>query len=106
MLKLLSKLFPSKSEKDVQRIGPVVDEINKYFEQYQALSDDELKAKTIEFRQKITDATRDIEAEIAEKKERLKTDVDLSIEDHRQIATEIEEVQKHLDETTNAILEE
>src|SRR5713101_555643 len=106
MLKLLSKLFPSKSEKDIQRILPIVEEINENFEQYQALTDDELKAKTIEFRQRIGEATQEIEAEIAATRERLKSDTELSIEDHRQIATEIEELQKQLDGTRKQVLDE
>jgi len=41
-MKLLSKIFPSKHEKDVKAILPIVEEINKYYEEYQELSDEEL----------------------------------------------------------------
>ena len=44
MLKLLKKIFPSKNEKDVKELLPLVDEINSFYETYQSLSDDELKA--------------------------------------------------------------
>ncbi|HEV8538257.1 MAG TPA: hypothetical protein VGR15_04955, partial [Bacteroidota bacterium] len=105
MLKLIAKVFPSKSEKDIRRILPLVEEINKNFEQYQTLTDEELKGKTFEFRKQIKGETEEIEAEIAATKERLKTEQGLSIEDVRQIATEIEELQKTLDETTDEILD-
>lgn len=44
MLGVISKLFGgSKSEKDVKKILPVVDEINRHFASYQSLSHDELR---------------------------------------------------------------
>lgn len=58
MLKFLAKLFPSKSTKDIQRILPIVEEINAHFEQYQALSDEELKNKTAEFRARISETIK------------------------------------------------
>ncbi len=54
MLGLLSKLFGgSKSEKDVQKLTPFVEKINQHFQQYQSLTNDELRGKTQEFRQRI-----------------------------------------------------
>ncbi len=106
MLKLLSKIFPSKSEKDVHRIRPIVEEINKNFQQYQTLTDEELKAKTIEFRRRIQDATDEIQKEILAAKDRLKSGTDLSLGEAKQISTEIEELQKNLDAVTSETLNE
>ena len=105
MFKLLSKLFPRKSEKDIKRILPIIDEINRYFEQYQMLSDDELKGKTIEFRQRIKEATKDIEEEIVSSRAKLQSNVDSSFEEREAIHLEIEESEKDLDESINEILE-
>src|ERR1039458_986815 len=50
----LSKLFGgNKSEKDVKVITPYVAKINAFYEQYQSLTNDELRSKTNEFRQRI-----------------------------------------------------
>jgi preprotein translocase subunit SecA len=50
MLGFLGKLFGgSKSEKDVKLIQPVVEKVNEYFQQYQSLTNDQLRAKTQEF---------------------------------------------------------
>ena len=50
----LSKLFGgNKSEKDVRVITPYVAKINAFYEQYQSLTNDELRSKTNEFRQRI-----------------------------------------------------
>jgi len=51
---LFSKMFGgNKSEKDVRAILPLVTKINQHFSTYQSLSNDELRNKTIEFRQRI-----------------------------------------------------
>ncbi|MCB9054290.1 MAG: preprotein translocase subunit SecA [Chitinophagales bacterium] len=66
MLGFLSKVFGgSKSEKDVKKIEPLVQKINEYFNSYQSISNDELRNKTQEFRQRIKDHLSGIDAEIA-----------------------------------------
>jgi len=48
MIGAISKLFGgNKSEKDVKKISPQVEKINQFFDQYQSLSNDELRNKTI-----------------------------------------------------------
>jgi preprotein translocase subunit SecA len=106
MLQFLSKLFPSKSAKDIRRILPIVEEINDKFGELQKLSDDELRAKTVEYRGRILEAVSGTEAEIAEAKGRLKTETTLSLEERRAIATEIEELEHQRDEATREILDE
>ena len=44
------KLFKSYSEKEVKRIMPIVNKINSLAEEMEALSDEELKAKTPYFK--------------------------------------------------------
>ena len=42
----MKAIFGSKAERDVKRVRPFVQKINALEEQYQSLSDDQLKAKT------------------------------------------------------------
>ncbi|MBW2107217.1 MAG: preprotein translocase subunit SecA [Deltaproteobacteria bacterium] len=51
--KVLQKVFGSKNERELRKLQPLVDEINRLEPQVQALSDQELKAKTLQFRQQI-----------------------------------------------------
>ena len=96
--KVITKVFGSKSEKDIKKIQPVVDEIKSYEEQMKQLSDEELKAKTQEFRQKIKDATADTVAEIKEIKEQLDDIEGLSPDEHREMAEYLDELEaKELD---------
>src|SRR5829696_2745217 len=71
MIGFLSKMFGgSKSEKDVKAITPLVSKINQNFQVYQSISNDELRSKTQEFRERIQDYLKDINAQIAETNKR------------------------------------
>ncbi len=66
---LLSKLFGgNKSEKDVKVITPYIDKINTFFQQYQTLSNDELRGKTGQFKQRIKEHLTEIDNQINQKK--------------------------------------
>ncbi len=67
MIGFLSKLFGNKSEKDVKKLQPVVQKINQYFNEYASLSNDELRNKTQEFRNRIKDHLAATDEAIAEK---------------------------------------
>jgi len=54
--KILAKVFGTSNERAVKRLLPAVEQINALEPSIQALSDDELSAKTGEFRQRIADA--------------------------------------------------
>jgi len=69
MIGFLSKIFGgSKSDKDVKRIQPVVAEVNKFYDQYQTLTNDQLRDKTQEFRSRIQEHLKDIDSQILIKK--------------------------------------
>ncbi|GIA77435.1 preprotein translocase subunit SecA [Vibrio cholerae] len=51
--KLLTKVIGSRNDRTLRRLRKIVKEINNYEPAFEALSDEELKAKTVEFRQRI-----------------------------------------------------
>ncbi len=68
MLGFISKLFGgNKSEKDVKKILPAVEKINQHFASYASLSNDQLRNKTQEFRQRIKDHLGEIDAQVTER---------------------------------------
>ncbi|HNC37791.1 MAG TPA: preprotein translocase subunit SecA, partial [Chitinophagaceae bacterium] len=70
MLGFFSKMFGgSKSEKDVKKIEHLVTKINQHFSAFQSLSNDELRNKTQEFRNRIKDHLTQIDQEIVSKNE-------------------------------------
>ena len=52
-MNLFEKVFGTHSEKELKKIYPIVDKIEALDESMQALSDDELKAKTTEFKERL-----------------------------------------------------
>ena len=68
---LFSKMFGgNKSEKDVRAILPLVTKINQHFDSFQSVSNDELRSKTLDFRRRIKDALKNIDAQIADTNKR------------------------------------
>jgi preprotein translocase subunit SecA len=49
---LFTKLFGSRNDRVIKKMGRVVDRVNALEDAIKALSDEELKAKTVEFRQR------------------------------------------------------
>ena len=60
----IKKVIGSQHEREVRRLQPLVDEINEFAEELSSLSDDELRAKTDEFRQYISERVGSTEEEI------------------------------------------
>lgn len=50
---VLTKIFGSKNDRLIRKMRKVVQQINQLEPEYEALSDDELKAKTVEFKERI-----------------------------------------------------
>ena len=53
---LMKAVFGSKHDRELKRVRPIVDEINRHYESYQSLSDEELRGKTTEFKTRIAAA--------------------------------------------------
>ena len=51
---ILTAIFGNYSEKEIKRIRPIMENVLSYEEEYRALSDDELRAKTDEFKNRLT----------------------------------------------------
>jgi preprotein translocase subunit SecA len=61
--KLAAKVFGTSNEREVKRIRPLVDQINALEPEIQRLNDDQLRAKTAEFRERIRAKIQGIEDE-------------------------------------------
>ncbi len=77
MLKFLSKLFGSKSERDIKGIQPIVDKIKEEYEKLASLSNDDLRAKTASFKSRIAAYLKEIDDEIASLKEQAEATEDM-----------------------------
>jgi preprotein translocase subunit SecA len=102
----LAKVFGSKSERDVKALKPIVEEINEHYEEMRELSDDELKGKTESYRQRIAEATQDIEQRKAEIRTLLDEDEDLSLDERRNLSEELDELEEEWLTVVDDILDE
>ena len=107
MIGFISKMFGgSKSEKDVKAVLTMVTNINQNFQAYQSLSNDQLRNKTVEFRQRIREHLAGIDAEIADTNKRAE---ELSFDDlvgKDTIYQEVDKLKKDRDQKIEEILQE
>src|SRR4051812_30984536 len=105
MLKsVIRAVFGTRHQRELKRLQPIVDEINRHFERLQGGSEDELKAQTEKFRAYIREATGDIQAELDELREKKRGSE--SAAEREQLAVEMGEVEKRLKSATEAALDE
>lgn len=104
MMNFLTKIFGSKHDRDVKKMQPVVDEINRHYEECAGWSDEILKEKTAAFRTRIAEATAEARTHLAALKEELaalQRDEDRTeqLEDIAEAEAEIKEIEREaLDE--------
>ncbi|MDP4131574.1 MAG: preprotein translocase subunit SecA [Bacteroidota bacterium] len=106
MAGFFSMLFGgNKSEKDIKKINPLVDQINEYVKAYTALSNDDLRAKTQEFKQRVRDHLAEVDKSI--------TDLNLQAENlpfsdiggKDALYTEIDSLKKKRDDLIEEVLD-
>lgn len=108
MLGYLKKIFKlkTKSEKDIEQILPVVQEINSIYSSLSSLSNDELRSKTLEFKKRIQEYISEEQTQIQSIKERIEKEPDLDVEEKENLFKKIEELEKKSLEKIEEVLEE
>ncbi len=107
MLGFLSKLLGgNKSEKDIKQIMPKVAKINEYFQQYQSLSNDDLRGKTAEFKARIKAHLSSVDETIEAKKASAEALPETQIQERDAIYKEVDALRKSRDEKIEEILNE
>ncbi len=104
IIKGISKIFGDKSERDIKTMKPLVDEINGYFEKYKSLSNDELRAKTTEFKSRIAEHLKGIDYELTELKSRAEAE-GVSIDETEAIYNDVDKLKKKRNEELEVILQ-
>ena len=100
---ILTKLFGNKSQRDLKEISPYVDKIKAVYPSIQKLSNDELRAKTDEIKQKIQDYVSEDKAKIASLREGID---DKPLEERESIWAEVDKIEKEIMERLEVVLEE
>ena len=109
LLNSVLKVFVGdKSKKDVKALQPLVEEIKSFEKQLEALSNDELRQKTMQFKAQIQEDCKDLNQQIEALKAEAQasTDIDRNEEIYGEIDALEEEAYKISENTLNKILPE
>lgn len=105
MLGFLSKIFGSKSDRDIKHIRPLVEKIKEEYGKLEALSHDELRAKTQEFKQRIKEYLAEIDRQIEELKEEAEQP-DVELNEKNELYDKVDKLTKDRDKKLEEVLME
>ncbi len=101
---IIRKLFGSKADRDMKELRPILDKVLAAYPQIDALSNDELRARSAALKEKIAQIEKPFEERIAAIKEEL--DTDIPVKRKEELATESDKLVKEEDEKIEEVLME
>ena len=106
MLDIFKKVFGTKSARDIKEISPISNKCIALKDDYQKLSNDELRAKTFQFKERIKDAIAAEEAEIVEIQNRIDNEYDIDVEEKEKLYLSLDALEKESYRKTQEVLDE
>lgn len=106
MLGFISKLFGNKSERDVKGIQPLVEKIKAEFDNLEQISNDGLRAKTIDFKSRISSGLEKTDAQIKAAKEEAENNLSIEVNRKVELYLEIDKLEKDRNKELEVILME
>ncbi len=104
MLGFLKNIIGTKQDRDLKQYQALVLEINKNYESFQSLSHDELRGKSLEFRERISDYLSEIDAEIASVTQKAVSTEDFN--EKEDLFKEVDELRKNRDKALEDVLKQ
>ena len=102
-LNILQSLFGNKSSRDMKLIQPIVESVKAVYPEIEALSHDELRAKTKEIQKKVQDSAKEEKAKVAELKSKIEQ---TPIDERKPIFDQIDKIEKDILEIYEKALDE
>lgn len=106
MLGLLTKVFGTKSERDIKKMRPVVVQINDAYAQLNSLSDDQLRQKTADIKRQINTSLAEIDAQLAERHQYIAAHAELTVVEKEQIFQTIDNLEAERNKSLEVVLAE
>ncbi|MCH8556917.1 MAG: preprotein translocase subunit SecA [Balneolia bacterium] len=107
IIKSISTIFGTSSDRDIKKIKPILEEIKSYEDELKNISDDELRAFTDSFKKEIQESTVEIDADIQRVKNKLNSEEEsITIEERRNLADELDKLDEEWLEIVEGILDE
>ena len=101
---VIGKIFGSKSERDYKAVKPTLDKILAVYPEIDALSDDDIRARSAALRERLKEVEKPFEDRIAEIK--LELDKDIPVAEKERLASESDKLVKDEDEAIEKALDE
>ena len=98
MFNVLKKFLGDKATRDLKELNPILKQVQEAYKTISQLSNDALRAKTAEFRERIAQNVTEEEKEIAQLKARISDDAQIDV-------NEKEEIYKRIDKINGSIYE-
>ena len=106
MANFLTKLFGNKSQRDLKVVKPFLDATLAVYPTIEALTNDQLRAKTIEFKERIAKAVESEENELAAMRKRIEEEYDMPVDEKESLYKRIDELEKVAYDKTQSVLDD
>ena len=101
----ITKVFGTKSERDIKLLWPRVGQVNEEFAKLQNISDDELRGKTDEIRDQIDSDLKAIDDEIAALHQQVEDNPDMDIQEKEAVFDKIDKLEEDRNQDLEKSLE-
>ena len=102
--KILKFFVGDKSKKDLKLINPIIDKIHSFHQEISNFSNDELRAETIHFKNKILNATSSLHNEIDKIKSEIEKETDINQKES--LFSKIDKINQEIYQISESCLEE
>ncbi len=106
MIGFITKLFGTKSDKDIKEVNPIVDRIHEEYAKLASLSHDQLRAKSEDLKKRIQDYISGELTEIKNIRARIENEVEMDVDTKETLYKEIEAIEKTIDTRIEEVLNE
>ncbi len=100
----LSKLFGSKSDRDIKEVMPYVKQINEIYEGLSGISDDALRGKTQEIKDQIAAELKVVDDELAALHQRIEDQPDMDLHEKEGVFDQIDKLEEKRNEELEVVL--
>ena len=92
--KSIAKLFGTKSQRDLKDLLPYVDKVNAEFDRLKDLSNDELRAFSVQLRAQIDSELQPFDDQIADLRNQVASNPDMDVDHKQTLFTEVDRLEK------------
>ncbi len=100
----ITKLFGTKSDRDIRELLPYVDKVNAEFQKLQSLSNDQLRNATVELKQVIAQRLQPIDTQLADLQKQVADQPDLDVDAKQRIFNQIDKLEADRNKELEVVL--